>query len=77
MLYWDFGIVCLKCDSFWVNIFGEGGYYSGYIYFNSVILGICYIVMFVGVGWIKFEDLCLLMMMVVLRFKLDVFEVVI
>jgi uncharacterized protein (TIGR02466 family) len=61
--HWDLGTARLRCDSFWINILGEGGQHSGHIHPNSVISGTCYIAMPDGAGRIKFEDPRLAMMM--------------
>lgn len=72
--YWDLGTAKLKCDSFWVNILGEGGHHSGHIHPNSVISGTCYVAMPEGSGRIKFEDPRLPMMMAAPPLKADVPE---
>ena len=61
--HWDLGTAKLVCDSFWINILGEGGHHSGHIHPNSVISGTCYIAVPDGAGRIKFEDPRLPMMM--------------
>lgn len=61
--HWDLGTAKLVCDSFWINILGEGGHHSGHIHPNSVISGTCYLAVPEGAGKIKFEDPRLPMMM--------------
>lgn len=70
-LHWDLGKARLKCDSFWINILGEGGHHSGHIHPNSVLSGTCYITVPNGAGRIKFEDPRLPMMMAVPPLKSD------
>ena len=69
--HWDLGTAKLICDSFWINILGEGGHHSGHIHPNSVISGTCYIAMPEGAGRIKFEDPRLPMLMAAPPLKPD------
>ena len=69
--HWALGSARLICDSFWVNILGEGGHHSGHIHPNSVISGTCYIAVPEGSGRIKFEDPRLPMMMAAPPLKHD------
>ena len=69
--HWDLGTAQLICDSFWINILGEGGHHSGHIHPNSVISGTCYIAIPEGAGRIKFEDPRLPMMMAAPPLKSD------
>lgn len=69
--HWALGSARLICDSFWVNILGEGGHHSGHIHPNSVISGTCYIAVPEGSGRIKFEDPRLPMMMAAPPLKPD------
>jgi uncharacterized protein (TIGR02466 family) len=62
-LHWDIGAACLKLDSLWINILGEGGHHSGHIHPNSVLSGTIYVAMPDGAGGLKLEDPRLVMMM--------------
>ena len=69
--HWDLGSGKLACDSFWINILGEGGHHSGHIHPNSAISGTCYVAMPKGAGRIKFEDPRLPMLMAAPPLKSD------
>lgn len=62
----------LVLEDLWINILFEGGNYGLYIYFYLVIFGMIYVFMFDGILVLKIEDLCYIMMMVVLLWMKDV-----